>query len=153
MRTRPLFDDVDSDLREMTWQRTKDGYAQTKLPRNGSAKRKQPLAQRLVLARALGRPLLPHELCDHINHNGLDNRRQNLRVVTAKANAEHRRGAQRNNRSSGIRGVTWDPGIDKWAARVKHWGRSYWVGAFEDIDEAAMAVREFRRTLGFLGEE
>lgn len=42
---------------------------------------------------------------DHINHDTLDNRRQNLRAVTAEANAQNRRGADRDN-GVGIRGIS-----------------------------------------------
>jgi hypothetical protein len=48
-----------------------------------------PKMHRLILSRMLGRPLQRSEYVDHINGNGLDNRRTNLRLSTASQNARN----------------------------------------------------------------
>ncbi len=50
---------------------------------------------------------------DHINRNTLDNRRENLRVVTRSINATNR---VMSNNKSGVRGVVWDKSKGKWQA-------------------------------------
>ena len=42
---------------------------------------------------------------DHINHNPLDNRKENLRVITNDENTKHKKGRNKNNKS-GYRNVS-----------------------------------------------
>lgn len=77
---------------------------------------------------------------DHMCHNPACVRPDHLRACTQKQNLEHRTGAQRNNRSSGVRGVTWDKQRKKWVAQVKHNGRRIYVGIYPSIAEADAAV-------------
>jgi len=64
----------------------------------GVSGRSTLLMHRLILSAPAGKEV------DHWNHDGLDNRRENLRVVTHAKNMENRRGANANS-STGIRGV------------------------------------------------
>lgn len=71
-------------------------------------------------------------LCDHINGNGLDNRRANLRPATASQNMANRRRNTRNQ--AGYKGVV--PTVSgRWAARCanRH------VGTFDTPEAAARA--------------
>jgi hypothetical protein len=74
---------------------------------------------------------------DHIDHNGLDNRRGNLRLCTVGQNncnqGPHRRGSSR------FRGVSWQKNARKWAATICYQGVHYYLGLFEDEVEAARA--------------
>lgn len=54
---------------------------------------------------------------DHINHNTLDNRKSNLRIVPQKINLQNKSGAFKNSKS-GIRGVCYHKASGKWYARV-----------------------------------
>lgn len=82
---------------------------------------------------------------DHINGNGLDNRKSNLRVVTQAQNNQNRRGATRANSSSGFRGVYWDNRRNKWKVAVKVNKRTIQVGRFDSLHQAVIAAKEARR--------
>ena len=51
---------------------------------------------------------------DHINHNGLDNRKENLRICTNRQNSRNRKASKRN--TSGIKGVSRHKLSNKWQA-------------------------------------
>jgi hypothetical protein len=70
-----------------------------------------------------------------------------LRPATQKQNMENRSGAQRNNLSSGVRGVTWDKERGKWQAKVKHNGRYVFAGRFDDLADAEAAAVAKRNQL------
>lgn len=73
---------------------------------------------------------------DHRNHDGLDNRRENLRVCTKSQN----QGNQRKTRgSSRYKGVAWHKRKGKWRAAIATDGRSRHLGYYVDETEAAMA--------------
>lgn len=58
---------------------------------------------------------------DHINGDGLDNRRENLRLASNQQNLFNQR-ISRNN-SSGFKGVTWEKDKSVWRAQI-YMGRS-----------------------------
>lgn len=81
---------------------------------------------------------------DHINGDQLDNRRENLRLVTHSQNQQNRRGATRKSRS-GIRGVWWHGLTGKYAAGVRVKGKHIHLGLFGTAEEADRAARAGRR--------
>ena len=78
------------------------------------------------------------KIMDHINHNGLDNRRANLRVATRRENTWNKR-KQRGNCSSKYKGVTWLKSMGKWQARIVCKGRAIFLGYFDDEKAAERA--------------
>ena len=77
---------------------------------------------------------------DHINRNGLDNRRENLRPASKMENARNR-GPQVNN-TSGFKGVTLYRYDDTWQAQIHVRGKNIYLGRFDDKVEAAKAYNE-----------
>jgi hypothetical protein len=77
-------------------------------------------------------------LTDHINGNGLDNRRSNLRWATCAQNQANKR-HQRNARSP-YKGA-WPPSSNhpKWRAAITHAGVRYFLGVFDSAEGAARA--------------
>ncbi len=73
---------------------------------------------------------------DHINHNGLDNQRHNLRLAT---HAQNMANSQSNTNTSGFRGVMWRKDTKKWAAGLCCKGVKYHLGYFETKEAAARA--------------
>jgi AP2 domain len=76
-------------------------------------------------------------MTDHINHDGLDNRRSNLRPVTPAQNAQNRRPHAYG--SSRYKGVMWSRRAGKWEARISNGGRKRYLGVFADEEDAALA--------------
>lgn len=77
---------------------------------------------------------------DHINSNGLDNRRVNLRVCTNKENCRNRRALK--NKSSSYKGVSWNKNAQKWTAQIVVNARRIHLGSFADEIAAAKAYNE-----------
>jgi len=95
------------------------------------------LLHRLVLARKIGRPLERGEEVDHINRNGLDNRRCNLRLATRSQNCANKP-AYRTNRS-GYKGVRWSSRAQKWIAYIRVRGQHKYLGRHTTPEAAHQA--------------
>jgi hypothetical protein len=80
---------------------------------------------------------------DHINHDGLDNRRINLRVCTNQQNLFNHQ--KRQNCSSKYKGVIWE--VNKWTARIKYNNKSTRLGHFDNEIDAARAYDENAKRL------
>jgi hypothetical protein len=78
---------------------------------------------------------------DHINGDRLDNRRENLRIVTP---AQSRQNTASIGGSSRYRGVFWDSTRSKWTARAQLNRRGHQVGRFGSEAEAHAAVVAWR---------
>jgi len=74
---------------------------------------------------------------DHINHDGLDNTSDNLRLVTNRQNSHNQLRA--SNNTSGYKGVSWHKRDQKWAASIRVEGTLKYLGNFTDRDKAAVA--------------
>jgi len=76
-------------------------------------------------------------MTDHINGDGLDNRRSNLRPVTPAQNAQNRRPHACG--SSRYKGVMWSRRAGKWEARISNGGRKRYLGLYVNEEDAALA--------------
>lgn len=76
-----------------------------------------------------------HLQVDHINKNGLDNRRHNIRLCTASQNRYNQK--QRKDSSHPFKGIgRWRK---RWAAFIRKDGKSIRVGVYDTPIEAAKA--------------
>jgi len=62
----------------------------------------QPKLHRLIMSRVEGRELRRSERVDHKNHNGLDNRRENLRLASSSQNHANSRKARSSPHGGGV---------------------------------------------------
>jgi hypothetical protein len=81
---------------------------------------------------------------DHIDHDGLNNQRSNIRVCTVAENARNRKLQTREGKScSKYKGVSKRMGGSKWEACIKVGGKSTFIGHFDSDIDAAKAYDEF----------
>lgn len=86
----------------------------------------------------LHRLLLPSEQnVDHINGNGLDNRRCNLREVSVSQNLANSKKSRANK--SGYKGVCWHKGHNKWRAYIVQNYKQVHLGLFDTAEQAHTA--------------
>jgi hypothetical protein len=89
--------------------------------------------------------ILGVSLVDHVNGDGLDNRRANLRAATSAQNAQNRR--RRSDNTSGYKGVSWHRSSERWSAYITADGRRHHLGRFDDPTDAARAYDTAAREL------
>jgi hypothetical protein len=82
---------------------------------------------------------------DHIDGNGLNNRRSNLRIVTRAQNIQNSRLSQAN--TSGVKGASRFLSAGKWQAKIRKDGKQYHLGLFNCRTAAAVAYAKASREL------
>lgn len=108
-------------------------YAYRKIYPKGESPRGIRL-HRVIMERKLGRILDSHEQVDHINGNGLDNRRDNLRLATYIEN--NRNAKRRIDNASGYKGVYWKEKNKKWCAQIRVNKKQIYLGLFDTKEQA-----------------
>ena len=113
---------------------------------------KQKTGERLYAARRLNnRFVLMHRIItnapsgldvDHINGNGLDNRRDNLRICTRSENLHNMRP---RGGSSSFKGVSWNKRDQVWRAYINVNGSRHSLGSFRSEIDAAHAYDDAAR--------
>ena len=74
---------------------------------------------------------------DHINNDPLDNRVENLQIITHR----HNLSKDKKNKKSKYTGVSWHKGNKKWVAMIDVNGKSTYLGLFTDEHEAYLAYQ------------
>lgn len=112
------------------------------------------LARRYAIRRSGKRTVYMHRLImdapagmevDHVNGDGLDNRRENLRLCTRAENRRNQRKAA--GLSSRFKGVDWHKGRHRWRAQIEQDRRARYLGHFNDEADAARAYDKAAREL------
>lgn len=74
------------------------------------------------------------KVIDHINHKKYDCRKINLRECTNSKNNMNR--SLHSNNTSGVTGVSWHKGINKWCASIRINGKQTHLGSYVNFDDA-----------------
>lgn len=78
------------------------------------------------------------EIVDHINRNTLDNRRENLRIVTSSQSNMNRKTSHGSSKYKGVYRKKWSTGF-KWGSQIKMEGKYKHIGYYDNEEEAAKA--------------
>lgn len=124
------IDDLDK-IRTTYWDKTTDGYA---IGSNGLYKNKR-MHRVIMNVEQSNKPLI-----DHINHDRLDNRKNNLRIVSDQQNAFNQK--LRINNTSGVTGVGWWKRDNNWSASIKYNYKHISLGYFDSFEDAVKARLE-----------
>lgn len=121
------------ELMQWKWYAQKDGltfYARRDVRLSGGKKTSVSMHQHLI-------GCVKGKITDHINHNGLDNRIDNLRFVTPSENLWNKR--------KKAKGVRYRPHRKKWEAAIWHLGQYIFIGLFDTEYAAKFAFNITKR--------
>lgn len=123
---------VDQDdyemLRHWTWNASKSGYAQAY--NGGGLEHRRVNMHRVIMLPE------PGQQVDHVNSDGLDNRRFNLRICTHSQNNWNQRKTRGVSR---YKGVWWHRKGHWWSADIGAHGIRHRLGHFDSEEAAARA--------------
>jgi hypothetical protein len=132
------IDDLDADLANCGWSAAfTNGNFRGATRRAGHT---MVLLHRVIAERMFGK--IDGKIVDHIDRDPSNNRRSNLRIVTAKQ-SQHNRGRQKSNKS-GFIGVSWNEQKQKWHAQARGiGGKRKHLGLFGHKHVAALVYDQF----------
>lgn len=132
-----VVDDADGDLAQYRWgvetKKRKDGSLLQHAQRHENGK---TVCLHRVIVERMGLQLGPGLEVDHIDGDGLNNQRENLRVADYQMNGMNRR---KQLGSSKFKGVYWDKQSQKWRALIAINRKRIHLGYYDDELEAARA--------------
>lgn len=125
------LDDYDK-IKNYCWFYDKRGYVTSSIYQNNKS-------CMIYLHRIVMEPIADGLEVDHKNHpprnnHKIDNRKDNLELVTRSGNNMNK--SLHSNNQSGVTGVCWQKGNDKWKAYIGVNGTQIILGFFDDKDEA-----------------
>lgn len=116
--------------------KSKDGYLRVSLSRKG-------IQNVFEIHKLMAITFLNHKPCgmklvvDHIDHDRLNNKLSNLRLITNKDNC--------NNRVKKSKGwVEYDKSLNRYVSKISINGRKKYIGSSKDIFKAKILLDEYR---------
>jgi hypothetical protein len=107
-------------------------YAQKRVPAGTPGKEKLVYMHQMLIQVPDGK------VVDHVNHEGMDNRRINLRAATYSQNLYNRKKRSGATQSK-YKGIYWRKKVRKWQASIKYNKKRIELGYYRDEIEAAKA--------------
>lgn len=133
-----VVSDKDKDLAELSWQYLGGDTEYARREIGSGATRKTILMHRLIMERVLNGEQIPTNMTvDHINGDGLDNRRENLRLATIQQNNCNTR--TRKGKVVSYKGVSTH--YNKYRARIRFERKLIYLGLFNTPEEAHEAYK------------
>lgn len=129
-----LVDDEDFEwLSKMRWRaNVKEHTSYVERSASKSHGHRRISMHRMIMGDPAGKSI------DHVNGNGLDNRRCNLRICTTAENSRNKC-IQKNN-TTGFKGVSFRANRGRFTARIMHpCGKYMSLGCFDTAHDAALA--------------
>jgi len=127
-RTKIDLDDIETIIK-YKWSCQSVGYVQHVTPM-----REMLLLHRFIMNAPKGKYV------DHINHDTLDNRRSNLRIVTPHQSNLNQH--IRSDNTSGHKGVSWYERDLMWESYINTKGKKIFLGKFKELQDAIDARKE-----------
>lgn len=129
--------DVDdyAKVSRYSWVLSNSGYPVASL---GTAKAGHIYLHQLIMGKSQDYDI------DHINHDKLDNRKVNLRIVTHSENILNAK-LNKNNKS-GHKGVSWNKAYKKWESFITINKKHIYLGRYDNINEAVLARKVYEDT-------
>lgn len=133
---KPFYFDLEDykKIKDYCWYEDKSGYILTNI-NNGTIKSVISL-HRFVMGCTHGDGLY----VDHINHDKLNCRKYNLRIVTNQQNSMN--ACKRYDNTSGVTGVTFVKNRNKWNAQIMFNYKMINLGYFDTFEEAVKTRKE-----------
>jgi hypothetical protein len=134
-----IVDDEDYEqLKKYRWYSYKKDDRNTCYARRSNGRSRKIFIHQQILGKVEGLVI------DHINGDGLDNRRENLRHVTHRQNSMNRH----DKKTSQYRGIWWHKQVKKWCAQIQINGKQKHIGLYRTEIEAFEAYKKAVESVG-----
>ena len=129
-----IIDNSDKHLKNFKWQCMADGYARRSFRMNGKM-------MIVWLHHAImGYPLFG--VVDHIDNNKLNNRRKNLRIISARENTLNQLRKKAGKLTSKFNGASWHKASNSWIAQITIGKRKVHLGCYKNESDAAESYKD-----------
>lgn len=133
-----FVDEADSELAKLNWSVAKNKLSKV-IYAYRMVKGKSIFLHQAVLETKLGNKLEKGQLVDHVDGDGLNCQRNNLRLATHSQNLANRGKTSQN--STGLKGVYWHNKARKFTSFIQFNKKQYYLGLFETKEAAHEAYK------------